>query len=77
MVRDPAVHREVLEHFLEYAKDSHFTVLDIIYSPIRGPEGNIEYLGYLKKGEGQAHIPDLQDLVAQSHQALEHGGEGQ
>ena len=44
VVRDPAVHREVLEHFLEHAKENNFTVIDITYSPIRGPEGNIEYL---------------------------------
>ena len=45
VVRDPAVHLEVLEHFLEHAKESRFTVLGLTYSPIRGPEGNIEYLG--------------------------------
>ena len=50
VVRDPAVHLEVLEHFLDHAKDSGFTVLGLTYSPIRGPEGNIEYLGYLEKG---------------------------
>ena len=49
VVRDPAVHREVLENFLLHAKESGFTVIDITYSPIRGPEGNIEYLGYLRK----------------------------
>ena len=45
VVRDPSVHLEVLENFLTHAKDSGFTVLDITFSPIRGPEGNIEYLG--------------------------------
>ena len=53
VVRDPAVHREVLEHFLEHAKENDFTVIDITYSPIRGPEGNIEYLGFLEKNSGQ------------------------
>ena len=71
VVRDPAVHLEVLEHFLTHAKESGFTVLDITYSPIRGPEGNIEYLGYLRKGEGTDHVPDLAALVAASHGALE------
>ena len=42
VVRDPAVHLEVLEHFLEHAKESDFTVLGLTFSPIRGPEGNIE-----------------------------------
>ena len=42
VVRDPAVHLEVLDHFLEHAKESNFTVIGITYSPVRGPEGNIE-----------------------------------
>ena len=57
VVRDPAVHLEVLEHFLEHAKESRFTVLGLTYSPIRGPEGNIEYLGYLSRAEGGAAGP--------------------
>ena len=44
VVRDPAVHLEVLENFLVHAKENGFTVVDVTYSPIRGPEGNIEYL---------------------------------
>lgn len=71
VVRDPAVHREVLEHFLIHAKESGFTVLDITYSPIRGPEGNIEYLGYLQYGEGAERAFDLEALVAASHGDLE------
>lgn len=76
VVRDPAVHLEVLEHFLDHAKDSGFTVLGLTYSPIRGPEGNIEYLGYLKKGEAPPVDFDLKALVAQSHGALDERGEG-
>lgn len=76
VVRDPAVHLEVLEHFLIHAKQSGFTVLDITFSPIRGPEGNIEYLGYLESGEGAGREVDLKALVEQSHQALDHGREG-
>ena len=76
VVRDPAVHLEVLEHFLEHAKDSGFTVLGLTYSPIRGPEGNIEYLGYLEKGEWQERNFDLDALVAESHETLKEHGEG-
>ena len=76
VVRDPAVHLEVLEHFLEHAKDSGFTVLGLTYSPIRGPEGNIEYLGYLEKGEGAPAEVDLKALVEESHQVLKEHGEG-
>ena len=71
VVRDPAVHLEVLEHFLEHAKESHFTVLGLTYSPIRGPEGNIEYLGYLSRAEEEPPVHDLKALVEASHTALE------
>ena len=71
VVRDPAVHLEVLEHFLEHAKEADFTVKDITFSPIRGPEGNIEYLGWLKAGAGETYTGDLKALVAASHGELE------
>ena len=74
VVRDPAVHREVLEGFLGHAKASGFTVIDITYSPIRGPEGNIEYLGYLELGAGEERSFDLDALVAASHAELEKEG---
>lgn len=70
VVRDPKVHLEVLENFLTHAKDNHFTVLGITYSPIRGPEGNIEYLGYLRKSVESDTIPDLAALVDASHSEL-------
>ena len=77
VVRDPAVHLEVLENFLIHAKESGFTVLGITFSPIRGPEGNIEYLGYLeKRAVFEERDFDLKALVDASHQELkEHGGE--
>ena len=71
VVRDPAVHLEVLERFLEHAGESGFAVLDLTFSPIRGPEGNIEYLGWLEKGPGAEKNFDLQALVDASHRALE------
>jgi len=79
VVRDPAVHLEVLENFLVHAKESGFTVLDITFSPIRGPEGNIEYLGYLEKAASvEERSFDLKALVEASHTELkEHGGEEQ
>ena len=76
VVRDPDVHLEVLEHFLDHAKESDFTVLGLTYSPIRGPEGNIEYLGYLEKGPWQERTFDLKALVEESHQTLKEHGEG-
>jgi len=70
VVRDPAVHLEVLEHFLEHAAHAGFSVKDITFSPIRGPEGNIEYLGYLSVRQGPAYSGDLSALVAASHGEL-------
>lgn len=67
VVRDPEVHLEVLEHFLIHATQAGFTVKDITFSPIKGPEGNIEYLGYLQVGAGPDYDGDLRALVDQSH----------
>ena len=76
VVREPAVHLEVLEQFLVHAKESNFTVLGLTYSPIRGPEGNLEYLGYLEKGLWGVPEFDLKALVEESHQVLNEGGTG-
>ena len=73
VVRDSAVHKEVLENFLIYAKENHFTVLGITYSPIRGPEGNIEYLGYLRKSDAPDGAYDIDAIVAASHEELKGG----
>ena len=73
VVRDAAVHLEVLEHFREHAKGNNFTILGITYSPIRGPEGNIEYLGYLRKSEEQDADIDLRAVVTASHETLKEG----
>jgi len=70
VVRDSGVHLEVLEHFLEHAHNADFTVLDVDFSPIRGPEGNIEYLGYLRAGAGRPWQGDLAGLVAKSRGSL-------
>ncbi len=70
VVRDPKVHLEVLENFLEHAKENNFTVVDVTYSPIRGPEGNIEYLGYLRKNGGENGDFDLASIVDASHTDL-------
>lgn len=74
VVRDPAVHLEVLEQFLDHAAQAGFTVRGIDYSPIRGPEGNIEYLGYLEACPGQVESGDLRALVRRSHEQLEEAG---
>lgn len=69
VVRDPAIHLEVLERFLANADQAGFTVKDMTYSPIKGPEGNIEYLGFLQVGGNAVYEGDLKALVEQSHSA--------
>ena len=71
VVRDPAVHQEVVERFYAQAEQFDFSVRGMTFSPIRGPEGNIEYLGWLTVGAGRSVPVDFADLVAQSHAALE------
>ena len=73
VVRDAAVHLEVLERFREHTKENNLTILGITYSPIRGPEGNIEYLGYLRKSEEQDADIDLRAVVTASHETLKEG----
>ncbi len=67
VVRDPKVHLEVLEQFLLHGEEADFSVQGLTYSPIRGPEGNIEYLGYLTVGRGNTKPCDLASLVRESH----------
>jgi len=70
VVRDPAVHLAVLEQFLQHAAESVFFVKDITFSPVRGPEGNIEYLGYLTRFPEPSYQGDLKALVQESHNSL-------
>ena len=72
VVRDPAVHKEVIEKVVGISKDTGFAVLGLSYSPVKGPEGNIEYLIYLKKnGEDCAlEMKEIESLVEESHAAL-------
>ena len=70
VVRDPEVHLEVLEQFLRHAEESGFFVKDMTYSPVRGPEGNIEYLGHLMIRQQAPYRGDLKALVEESHNSL-------
>ena len=70
VVRDPAVHADVLQNFLALADSLHFTVRNLTFSPVKGPEGNIEFLTHLSMQPGQAQIPDVAALVAQAHETL-------
>ncbi len=68
VVRNPDVHLEVLEQFLTHAEEADFSVRGLTFSPIRGPEGNIEYLGYLTVGRGDNVPLNLKELVRESHE---------
>ena len=70
VVREPAIHLEVLEQFVENAHAAGFAVRDVTFSPIKGPEGNIEFLGYLFK-QGEDGVPDLRMVVQQAHDELD------
>lgn len=76
VVRDPAVQREVLDHFLEHAASAGFAVKDISFSPIKGPEGNIEFLGFLSAKKQPPYEGDLAALVAEAH-SLDRPKEGE
>ncbi len=54
VVREPQVHKEVIEKVMDYADSLGFVVKNLEFSPIKGPEGNIEYLIYIEKDEERA-----------------------
>lgn len=72
VVRDQQVHREVIERVIDYAKSIELTPLGLEFSPVKGPEGNIEYLLYLTKNPAdQAGDIQADAVVAASHKALD------
>ena len=79
VVRNPKVHEEVISRIVRHADEVSFEVLDLSYSPIRGPEGNIEYLIHLRKNPERTVYPDIpavfekkiKEIVEEAHQELE------
>ena len=81
VVRDKKVHVEVIENVVGYALGSGFELLGLDFSPVKGPEGNIEYLMHIKKVEKTATesvleldeelLNRIKDLVEESHKALD------
>ena len=69
VVRERATHLEVLEGAVAFAGEAGFGVLGLDFSPIRGPEGNIEYLMYLRKGAEPSPV-DPAAVVDASHETL-------
>ena len=70
VVREPEIHLDVLNAFIEKAHEAGFHVYNLTFSPIKGPEGNIEFLGYIGKDGEDADI-DTAALVAEAHGALD------
>lgn len=74
VVRDKAVHEEVIEMVRVFALANGFSVLDLEFSPVKGPEGNIEYLMHLKKCDNtESHVSeeDVHNIVIKSHENLD------
>ncbi len=73
VVRDKKVHEEVIEKIVMFALENGFSVLALEYSPIKGPEGNIEYLVYLQKSESpiKEESVDIYGVVAAAHGELD------
>lgn len=81
VVREPQIHKEVIQKVAVCAKELGFLRMGLDFSPIKGPEGNIEYLLFLKKPENETQeseenlaeekLPEIiSEVVAQAHQSL-------
>lgn len=73
VVRDKQVHIDVVNSIISFALELEFDVKGLTFSPVKGPEGNIEYLLYLKKGTGTSDIEDDagEKIVLASHDELD------
>ncbi len=73
VVRDPATHREVLHNAMGYAAANGFAVRGLDFSPVKGPEGNIEYLMFVQKSGEPSVLDDsvAEQVVAASHSTLD------
>lgn len=73
VVRDKAVHEEVIEKIVTFALENGFSIHNLEYSPIKGPEGNIEYLVYIEKDENpkKEESVDIHVVVEAAHGSLD------
>lgn len=76
VVRDPAVHEEVIEKVMAYAGSIGLKPLHLSWSPIKGPEGNIEYLLHVRKTAGVFSLPEqekrlIKETVQEAHDQLD------
>lgn len=77
VVRELSTHVEVVENITSFALENGFTLLNIDFSPIKGPEGNIEYLMYVEKSENPENRLEItpKELCERSHEILNGSGE--
>ncbi len=71
VVRDPKVHEEVVNTIVDFVREIGFYVLGLEFSPIKGPEGNIEYLIYISTQEKEGNTIDVAATVAAAHTSLD------
>ena len=70
VVRDPKIHKMVLDNFVSLVNSLGFRILGLTFSPVKGPEGNIEFLGHLTLDDVPGIEPDTADVVEQAHKTL-------
>ena len=70
VVREPEIHQEVLDSFVQTVTDLGFTILGLTFSPVKGPEGNIEFLGHLTLEDKPGITPDTAAVVRDAHITL-------
>lgn len=73
VVKDPIVHKEVIAKVIDFAKQIGFFVMNLTYSPVKGPEGNIEYLVYLSNSKLEIEEINegfINQIVQSSHEVL-------
>lgn len=73
IVKDPAVHRRVIEEVKESAQTEGFSMQSLTYSPITGGEGNIEFLGYFVLNNEEPNTIDIDRVVDEAHGYFERG----
>ena len=70
VVREPETHKQVLDDFVELTKQLDFHIQGLTFSPVKGPEGNIEFLAHLSLADGGEIVPDTAAVVSQAHETL-------
>ena len=73
VVRDKNIHVTVVENTVDFMLNNGFSLLGLDFSPVKGPEGNIEYLAYIEKNERSEYLPTVSaaDVVESSHSELD------